>query len=209
MAPCMCAHTHVFVAHIGGTFLIHSDHAHLRHPARLADGRIPITCARLEQRCQSGTLLDCLCCPRCMSALAGHWLPGRSCNAQMPAHIATPWRLTFVRQKCAVQEHQSMIREWALQARSICMQRLRLTPSPHEATDPEVGNFIHDSMAMDEGARLQARKDKLIFHAETIIDLADIVGGKLEVIPFIHASVTASTLERKSCFCRSRKAAAS
>ena len=32
-----------------------------------------------------------------------------------------------------------------------------------EATDPEVGNFIHDSMAMDEGARLQARKDKLIF----------------------------------------------
>ena len=102
-----------------------------------------------------------------------------------------------------------MIREWALQARSICMQRLRLTPSPDEATDPEVGNFIHDSMAMDEGARLQARKDKLIFHAETIIDLADIVGGKLEVIPFIHASVTASTLERKSCFCRSRKAAAS
>lgn len=85
-----------------------------------------------------------------------------------------------------------MIRGWALQARSICMQRLQLTPCPDKASDPEVCNFIHDSMAMDEGARLQACKDKLIFNAETIIDLADIVGGKLEVIHFIHASVTAS-----------------
>ena len=102
-----------------------------------------------------------------------------------------------------------MIREWALQARSICMQRLRLTPSSDAATDPEVGNFIHHSMAMDEGARLQARKDKLIFHAEIIIDLADTVGGKLEVIQFIHASFTASELERKPYFCRSRKTAVS
>ena len=80
------------------------------------------------------------------------------------------------------------------------MQRLLLTPSPNETTDPEVRDFIHNSMAMDEGARLQARKDKLIFHAETIIDLADKVGGKLEVIQCIHASVTASKLERKPYF---------
>ena len=61
------------------------------------------------------------------------------------------------------------------------MERLRLTPSPDEAFASNDSDFIHNSTAMDEGTRLQARKDKIIFTAETIIDLADIIGGKLEV----------------------------
>ena len=99
------------------------------------------------------------------------------------------------------QEHQKTIRAWALQARSICMERLRLTPSPDEAFASNDSDFIHNSTAMDEGTRLQARKDKIIFTAETIIDLADIIGGKLEVSLRIHASRASESNDHVQTLC--------
>jgi len=54
-----------------------------------------------------------------------------------------------------------------------------LDPLVENESDP--GDLVHNSMAMDEGQRLQRRKNKLISQAETIIHINTIIGAKLQV----------------------------
>ena len=67
------------------------------------------------------------------------------------------------------------------------MERLRMTTVTPASLDPLVenesdpGDLVHNSMAMDEGQRLQRRKNKLISQAETIIHINTIIGAKLQV----------------------------
>jgi hypothetical protein len=87
-------------------------------------------------------------------------------------------------------EHQVCCRDWAIEARTICLERLRLnsiaysadSQVPSEDEPRAAPNFIHNSMAIDEGLRLQKRKNKLIAEAEDIISMSHIIGAKLEVL---------------------------
>jgi len=68
------------------------------------------------------------------------------------------------------------------------MERLRMTTVTPASLDPSVenesdpGDLVHNSMAMDEGQRLQRRKNQLISQAETIIHINAIIGAKLQVL---------------------------
>ena len=72
------------------------------------------------------------------------------------------------------------------------MERLRMTTVTPASLDPLVenesdpGDLVHNSMAMDEGQRLQRRKNKLISQAETIIHINTIIGAKLQVNFFLY-----------------------